>query len=53
MSSWLRARTALRKIEYCMAIESDEGAIEILDRWLERWLYHKAHCPVCGTKDDL
>lgn len=36
---------------YHMAIleGTDEAYIEMLDYWLENWLYKKSRCPDCGS----
>lgn len=31
-------------------INDDEAYVNMLDFWLENWLYYKDHCPCCGDK---
>lgn len=39
----------VRNLRYEMALsEGDEGIIELLDLWLENFLFSKSRCPVCG-----
>ena len=35
--------------KYEMAFsEGNEGIINLLDRWLDDWLFRKDHCPKCS-----
>lgn len=40
-------RKVLLDYEYEMIFQGE--AVEMLDRWLENWLYRKDHCPRCGN----
>jgi len=33
-------------------LNGDEEAINILDGWLEDWIYRKEACPICGVFDE-
>ncbi len=51
--SWSEATKLMRDYEYEMIAMGREYAVEVLDRWLERWLWAKHSCPKCGTVDEL
>ena len=45
-------RKLILDAEYVLLLHSDSGAIEVLDKWLEDWLYRKDECPNCGKQEN-
>lgn len=42
----------LQDLKYRMIEYSDDQAIDVLDGWLENWIYRKESCPCCGVFDE-